>query len=109
MLTCPITRYGFLILQIVANSCSRLAPIYDVYTSTGRIVSCLPNVQAVPNDIQIDYAQVHVPRKASIMGFSREKLLDQATFSSGISMWPEAIRELLTDLPRESVVRNKVF
>ncbi|KER31187.1 hypothetical protein T265_02512 [Opisthorchis viverrini] len=47
----------------------RISPTYDVYTATGRIVSCFPNIQAVPKDIVIDYTQIHTRKPPSVGTF----------------------------------------
>ncbi|CAH8648968.1 unnamed protein product [Heterobilharzia americana] len=70
-----------------ANEPLRVSPTYDVYTATGRIVSTMPNLQAVPKDIIIEWP----------------KLLYK-TSSNNRQLWPSPFDKVLSEFPKSNEI-----
>ncbi|CAL8087638.1 unnamed protein product [Calicophoron daubneyi] len=79
----------------------RISPTYDVCTATGRIVSCVPNIQAVPNDITIDFPALLVRPTSSSLTSLLGKTHEPQISDLSSSIWPDAISEALSDVPKE--------
>ncbi|KAF5402490.1 hypothetical protein PHET_04083 [Paragonimus heterotremus] len=83
----------------------RISPTYDVHTATGRIISCMPNIQAVPNDIVLDYSNIITHRIPSLSQFGLRTPLDSANKPQPPDEpWPEPVAAAVTDLPKEPVI-----
>ncbi|KAF8561294.1 hypothetical protein P879_09327, partial [Paragonimus westermani] len=83
----------------------RISPTYDVHTATGRIISCMPNIQVVPNDIVIDYSNIINRRILSVSQFGPKALLNSASKAHPANEpWPEPIAAAVADLPKETVL-----
>ncbi|KAF7258152.1 hypothetical protein EG68_04138 [Paragonimus skrjabini miyazakii] len=83
----------------------RISPTYDVHTATGRIISCMPNIQAVPNDIVIDYSNIITHRIPSLSQYGPRTPLDSVSKPQPTNEpWPEPIAAAVTDLPKEPVI-----
>ncbi|KAF6779074.1 hypothetical protein AHF37_01528 [Paragonimus kellicotti] len=84
---------------------SRVSPTYDVHTATGRIISCMPNIQAVPNDIVLDYSNIITHRIPSHSQFGPKTPMDSVSKAQPANEpWPEPIAAAVTDLPKETLI-----
>ncbi|TGZ76073.1 hypothetical protein CRM22_000012 [Opisthorchis felineus] len=105
MAACEIHADRFVVDQKTITP-GRISPTYDVYTATGRIVSCFPNIQAVPKDIVIDYTQIHTRSPPSVSNFcpAANSVTVTAEDAAKHCVWPDPLAKMLSELPNDRLI-----